>query len=1112
MSAKIAKPDEISSMPPSMLVSAVYDASTRSAVLKFYEPQEQKIILWKDNTGHRPYCYSTMSPDEISHAIGNRSDIIDIKPVELRDLAEDKTITMSKIVAGDPLAIGGTADSIRNRIETWESDIKYYENYLYDRQLIVGKHYAIRDSKVVPRDEEITEDVRMALKSLLWDRITGNEVVDQAQFQGFISEWANLLNQPIPHIRRVAVDIEVDAQEGRIPDAKIAERRVTAVGFDGTGGFKRILVLDTGAPRGTNELADDVTVVFYDDEKKMIQDAFGVLADFPFVLTYNGDEFDLPYLYNRAKSLGVPDGENPLYMMKNAATLRRGVHVDLYRTMSNRSFQIYAFSQKYTNFSLDSVSLALLGEQKVDYGKPLGALTLYETANYCYNDARLTLKLTTFNSDLLMNLFVIIARIGRMPIDDISRMGVSQWIRSLLFYEHRKIGARIPGQKELTKRTAEITADAVIKDKKYRGGLVIEPVEGVHFGVTVVDFASLYPSIIKVKNISYETVRCPHPECRSNTIPQTRHWVCGKKNGITAMIIGSLRDLRVNYYKALSKSETSTPEERQQYTVITQALKVILNASYGVMGADIFPLYFLPAAEATTAVGRHTIQESIKICQDADIEVLYGDSVAGDTPVTIRKDGMIRIIPIRRLYDRRLSGVQVWSDAGFVDICHVYRHRVQKDIHSVLTPTGYVECTEDHSLVIGGRMAKPGDLEVGQSVDQIPCAPHAAVVRVSPESARRWGAEAAGAGAPAAGDGAMEIAAGDGTVRMQTSEYLDRGGVPAAVLNAGAPVQRAYLAGFLEGSGVTRSIEAGPHGQCLLQGVAHIMDNLGIRYALRRRGDTLQIMPAGRAGAPSNAILEMRVGFRDEFVYDIETANHHFCGGVGNILLHNTDSLFLKNPTDDQIKTVVDMAKKDHGVELEVDKEYRYCVLSGRKKNYFGVTKSGKVDVKGLTGKKSHTPPFIKRLFEEIISILSEVQDAEGFELARKEISKRIDDGNKKLEARSVPIGELAFSMTMSKAPDEYTKALPQHVRAARMLEVHQSRKMKRGEIISYVKTFTQPGAKPVSMANASEIDTPKYVEFIKSTLDQIVSSMDLDFDTIMGKGKQAGLDEFFWG
>ncbi len=38
-----------------------------------------------------------------------------------------------------------------------------------------------------------------------------------------------------------------------------------------------------------------------------------------------------------------------------------------------------------------------------------------------------------------------------------------------------------------------------------------------------------------------------------------------------------------------------------------------------------------------------------------------------------------------------------------------------------------------------------------------------------------------------------------------------------------------------------------------------------------------------------------------------------------------------------------------------------------------------------------------------------------------------------------------------------------------------------------------------------------KYMEFMESTLDQITSSMDLDFDTILGKPKQTGLDEYFW-
>ena len=839
------------SMPTSMLVSATYDNASKSAVLKFYEPVSQKLFLWHDETGHKPYCYSKLSPDELDF-LQDRDDILEIKNVERYDLIKDKQINLSKITVADPLTIGGTSSdkSIRNVIETWESDIKYYENYLYDRGLIIGKYYEINGGQIKPHDLEISDEVKIALKSLLWDKVDSESMVDTEQFKEFISEWADLLNQPIPKIKRLSIDIEVEAEIGRIPDPKIAEKKITAIGLKGSDGFDQIFVLKTdGTETGVNELDKNIKVVFYDldKEKEMIYDAFKIVKDFPFVVTYNGDEFDLPYLYNRAERLGIKNSENPFYMMRDSATLKEGVHLDLYRTLSNRSFQIYAFSQKYTSFSLNSVSKALLGKEKIDYGLEFDELTLYQTANYCYNDALLTYELTSFNSDLLMNLLVIIARIGRMPIDDIARMGVSQWIRSLLYYEHRKINCLIPKREELQRRSEGVMSDAVIKDKKYRGGLVVEPKEGIHFDVVVMDFASLYPSIIKVRNISYETVRCPHEECKQNTIPQTNHWTCSKKNGMTSMIIGSLRDLRVNYYKSLSKKETLTDEQRQQYTVVSQALKVILNASYGVMGAEIFPLYFLPAAEATTAIGRYTILETIKKCEAAGIEVLYGD----------------------------------------------------------------------------------------------------------------------------------------------------------------------------------------------------------------------------------------------------------------------TDSLFIKNPTSEQIERVIEQAKKDHGVDLEIDKTYRYCVLSNRKKNYLGVTKSGKVDVKGLTGKKSHTPPFIKKLFYELLDVLSKVQSIEDFQKAKKEISEKIATCGKKVESKELPVDDLTFNVMLSKAPSEYVKTIPQHIRAAKQLE--HIREIKKGDIISYIKTLNKPGVKPAELAKKDEIDSKKYMEFMESTLEQITSSMDLDFDTILGKPKQTGLDEFFW-
>ena len=234
------------------------------------------------------------------------------------------------------------------------------------------------------------------------------------------------------------------------------------------------------------------------------------------------------------------------------------------------------------------------------------------------------------------------------------------------------------------------------------------------------------------------------------------------------------------------------------------------------------------------------------------------------------------------------------------------------------------------------------------------------------------------------------------------------------------------------------------------------------------------------------------------------------CKSVGiEVLYGDTDSLFLKGPTKDQIQTVIGWAKEQFGVDLDLDKEYRYVVLSTRKKNYLGVQKDGKVDVKGLTGKKSHTPPFIRTLFYEILEILSKVKTTQEFTESKEKISDMISGYAKKLKAKQIPLVELAFNVMISKAPSEYVKTVPQHIRAAKLLE--QIREIKKGDIISYVKIINKPGVKPVELARPDEIDSAKYMEFMESTFDQILSSMDLDFATLIGAPKQTGLDQFFW-
>ncbi len=236
--------EQIKSLPPSLLVSAVYDNKKKIAVLKFYEPKSEKIFLWPDETNHKPYCYSKLNPEELEF-LNERDDVIKIEPMKRYDALIDQDIYVSKITVEDPLAIGGTATekSIRNIIETWESDIKYYENYLYDRSLIVGKYYEISDGKIIPHDLEISDEIRLSLKSLLWEKVSNERMVDPKQFQKYISEWADLLTQPIPKIKRLSFDIEVESEASRIPDAKIAEKKVTAIGFNGSDGLKQIFVL-----------------------------------------------------------------------------------------------------------------------------------------------------------------------------------------------------------------------------------------------------------------------------------------------------------------------------------------------------------------------------------------------------------------------------------------------------------------------------------------------------------------------------------------------------------------------------------------------------------------------------------------------------------------------------------------------------------------------------------------------------------------------------------------------------------------------------------------------------------------------------------------------------
>ena len=129
---------ELPENTPSLLLSAIYLGDEQKVYLKFYDSNSNRIYFWRDRTNHKPYCYTKMQYRNAAEKIAEIEKKYSLELTKKSDLISDKEIDILKIIAPDPLSIGGTENSIREKVTSWEADIKYHENYLYDTGLIPG--------------------------------------------------------------------------------------------------------------------------------------------------------------------------------------------------------------------------------------------------------------------------------------------------------------------------------------------------------------------------------------------------------------------------------------------------------------------------------------------------------------------------------------------------------------------------------------------------------------------------------------------------------------------------------------------------------------------------------------------------------------------------------------------------------------------------------------------------------------------------------------------------------------------------------------------------------------------------------------------------------------
>ncbi|XP_068566425.1 DNA polymerase alpha catalytic subunit [Cebidichthys violaceus] len=189
-------------------------------------------------------------------------------------------------------------------------------------------------------------------------------------------------------------------------------------------------------------------------------------------------------------------------------------------------------------------------------------------------------------------------------------------------------------QLETVEGEEEVDAGKGKRKKKaaYAGGLVLDPKVGFYDKfVLLLDFNSLYPSIIQEFNICFTTVqrealntqKKKNEEDGSEEIPEIPD--TNLEMGILPKEIRKLVERR-KQVKQLMKQQDINPDLYMQYDIRQKALKLTANSMYGCLGFSYSRFYAKPLAALVTHKGREILMHTKELVQKMNLEVIYGDT------------------------------------------------------------------------------------------------------------------------------------------------------------------------------------------------------------------------------------------------------------------------------------------------------------------------------------------------------------------------------------------------------------------------------------------------------------------------------------------------------
>ncbi|KAI0048775.1 hypothetical protein FA95DRAFT_1678116 [Auriscalpium vulgare] len=203
------------------------------------------------------------------------------------------------------------------------------------------------------------------------------------------------------------------------------------------------------------------------------------------------------------------------------------------------------------------------------------------------------------------------------------------------------------------------------KRDKYKGGLVFEPKRGLWDKfILVMDFNSLYPSIIQEYNIDFTTVDRSENETDEDKIPEPPN--SDVPQGVLPRLIATLVNRR-RQVKSLMKDRSLAHSKLLQYDIKQQALKLTANSMYGCLGFEYSRFYARPLAALTTFKGREILTHTRELAESLQLDVVYGDtdSVFVDSNVTELSEALRISAEFKKAVNDRYKLLEIDLDGIF---------------------------------------------------------------------------------------------------------------------------------------------------------------------------------------------------------------------------------------------------------------------------------------------------------------------------------------------------------------------------------------------------------------------------------------------------------------